>query len=227
MPECERDEVGNVVNHLSEDPREFYERCHRAALTIHNRKAFPVFIGGDHSISAPLIRACKETHKHLTLIHFDAHTDLGEWDSSATHHHGNVMSRVLHENPELKIHQIGIRGFAGAPSLNSRCHVVCQREIDVDLNGVLSKSIPRDRTCYISLDVDVLDPSFAPGTGTPVPMGMTPSTLFRLLEAIARQNRIVGIDIVELCPGLDRNDMTTSLIFHLLMCLLGWAHESR
>jgi len=220
-------DVGNVVNHLSEDPREFYERCHRAALAIHDRKAFSVFIGGDHSISAPLIRACKEVHGDLTLIQFDAHTDLGEWDSSTTHHHGNVMSRVLHENPELEIHQIGIRGFADARSLNNRCHVVCQREIDVDLDKVLSTRIPQGRTCYISLDVDVLDPSFAPGTGTPVPMGMTSSNLLRLLEAIARQNRIVSVDIVELCPCLDQSDMTTNLVFHLLMCLLGWVYESR
>ena len=220
-------DVGNVINHLSEDPHEFYERCYRSALAIHDRKAFPVFIGGDHSISAPLIRACKKVYENLTLIHLDAHTDLGEWDSSTTHHHGNVMSRVLHENPGLEIYQLGIRGFAGAPSNNNRCNVICQREIDADLDKVLSTRIPQGRTCYISLDVDVLDPSFAPGTGTPVPMGMTPSAMLRLLEAIARQNHIVGIDIMELCPSLDRNDMTTNLVFHLLMCLLCWAHESR
>jgi len=219
-------DVGNVVNHLSEDPRAFYERCHQAALTIHHRKAFPVFIGGDHSISAPLIRACSEVHEELTLIHFDAHTDLAEWDSTVSHHHGNVMSRALHENPGLEIYQFGIRGFAGAPSHNDRCHVVRQREIDADLDGIIKERIPHGRTCYISFDVDVLDPSVAPGTGTPVPMGMMPDTMLRLLEAIARQNHIVGIDVVELCPSLDRGDMTTNLVFHLLMCILSLAHES-
>ena len=54
---------------------------------------------------------------------------------------------------------------------------------------------------------------------------MTPGTILRLFEAIARQNRIVGIDVVELCPGLDRSDMTTNLVFHILMCLLGWVHK--
>lgn len=220
-------DVGNVVNHLSEDPHGFYERCYRAALSLHRRKTFPVFIGGDHSISAPLVRACRELHKDLILVHFDAHTDLAEWDPSASHHHGNVMTRVLHENPGLEIHQFGIRGFAGAPSHNGKFCAVQQREIDADLDGVIGRQIPHGRTCYISLDVDVLDPSVAPGTGTPVPMGMMPDTAFRLLEAIARDNNIVGIDIVELCPSLDRNDMTTSLVFHLLMCLLGWAHEPR
>ncbi len=220
-------DVGNVVHHLSEDSRHFYERCYRAALAIHREKAFPVFIGGDHSISAPLIRACKEEHEDLVLIHFDAHTDLAEWDCSVSHHHGNVMSRVLHENPKLEIYQFGIRGFAGAPPNNNRCHVVRQREIDTDLDKVISQRIPQGRTCYISFDVDVLDPSFAPGTGTPVSMGMTPNALLRLMEAVARQNHVVGIDIVELCPCLDRNDMTANLVFHVLMCLLGWTHESQ
>lgn len=219
-------DMGNVANHLSENPCELYNRCYRAALAIYQKMALPVFIGGDHSISAPLIRACKKVYGDLVLVHFDAHTDLGEWDSSTTHHHGNVMSRVLHENPDLEIYQIGIRGFAGTPLLDSRCHVIQQRKIDTQLSAVLSQSIPHGRTCYISFDVDVIDPCFAPGTGTPVPMGMSPSTLLYLFESIAKQNHIVGIDLVELCPDLDRNDMTTSLVFHLLMCLLGWVYES-
>lgn len=219
-------DVGNVVNHLSENPHGFYERCFEAALSIHRRQAFSVFIGGDHSISAPLVRACREVHEDLILIHFDAHTDLAEWDPSTNHHHGNVMTRVLHENPGLEIHQFGIRGFAGVPSRDDRCHVVRQREIDADLDGVIARQIPHGRTCYISFDVDVLDPSVAPGTGTPVPMGMMPDTAFRLLEAIARDNHIVGIDIVELCPSLDCDDMTSSLVFHLLMYILGSTHGS-
>lgn len=160
-------DVGNVVHHLSEDSRHFYERCYRAALAIHGRKAFPVFIGGDHSISAPLIRACKEVYEDLILIHFDAHTDLAEWDCSVSHHHGNVMSRVLHENPKLEIHQFGIRSFAGAPPDNNRCHVVRQREIDTDLVEVISQRIPQGRTCYISFDVDVFRSQLRSGNRYP------------------------------------------------------------
>lgn len=209
-------DVGNVVHQLSENARGLYERCYRAALSIHQRKALPVFIGGDHSISAPLILACRKVHEDIALIHFDAHTDLGEWDASTTHHHGNVMSRVLHENPKLEISQFGIRGFAGAPPSDGSCLTVRQADLDADLSGIISTHIPRGQKCYISLDVDVLDPSIAPGTGTPVPMGMMPRTLLSLLQAVAMYNRVVGIDVVELCPGLDRDDMTTSLVFHIL-----------
>jgi len=218
-------DVGNVGHQLSEDAKGLYERSYRAALSIHQRKALPVFIGGDHSISAPLIMACREVHEDITLIHFDAHTDLGEWDASVTHHHGNVMSRVLHENPKLEVRQFGIRGFTGTPPSGGRCQTVSQVEIDADLDEVIARYIPQGRKCYISIDVDVLDPSVAPGTGTPVPMGMMPQTLLRLLQAVAIQNRIVGIDVVELCPSLDRDDMTASLVFHMLMHLLGWSHE--
>jgi agmatinase len=165
-------------------------------------------------------------HEDITLIHFDAHTDLGEWDASTVHHHGNVMSRVLHENPKLEIRQFGIRGFAGAPPSGVRCLTVRQADLDTDLGRIISTHIPLGQKCYISLDVDVLDPSVAPGTGTPVPMGMMPRTLLSLLQAVATQNHVVGIDVVELCPSLDRDDMTVSLVFHVLMCLLGWTHES-
>lgn len=218
-------DVGNVVHQLSEDAQGLYQRCYRATLSIHQRKALPVFIGGDHSISAPLILACREVYEDITLIHIDAHTDLGEWDASVTHHHGNVMSRVLHENPKLEVRQFGIRGFAGTPHSGGRCQTASQIQIDSDLDEVIVRYIPQGRKCYVSLDVDVLDPSVAPGTGTPVPMGMMPRTLLRLLRAVATQNRIVGIDVVELCPSLDRDDMTTSLVFHMLMHLLGWSHE--
>lgn len=218
-------DVGNLRINTSEDPRIFYERCYQAALSIHSKKALPVFIGGDHSISAPLIKACADTYSDVTLVHFDAHTDMADWTTGTAHNHGNVMTRVLRENPNLRILQYGIHGFTKEPSLNDRWQIIGQREIDRSLQEVLSSRIPRSQTCYISIDVDVLDPGFAPGTGTPLPLGMEPKTLLRLLEAVAEKNRIVGIDITELCPSLDRDDMTSSLMFQVLMSLLGWVHE--
>ena len=181
----------------------------------------PIFLGGDHSISAPIIQACKEVYEDLVVIHFDAHTDLAPWNYLENHHHGNVMSRVLQENPGIEIYQFGIRGFAGASLNKSQCHQVGQREINAYQLHRVSQLVPKGQICYISLDVDVLDPSFAPGTGTPVPMGMSPPVLLSLLESIAVRNNIVGIDIVELCPALDRNDMTSNLVLHILMCFLG------
>lgn len=218
-------DVGNVVINTSEDPRVFYERCYQAGLSLHTKKALPVFIGGDHSISAPLVKACTEIYKDVTLVHFDAHTDMADWTPATTHHHGNVMSRVLQENPNLRILQYGIRGFTKEPSPNDRRQIIGQREIDADIQTVLASRIPRGRACYISIDVDVLDPCSAPGTGTPLPLGMEPKTLLQLIEAVACRNKVLAIDITELCPARDRDDMTASLTFQVLMNLLGWIYK--
>jgi agmatinase len=199
-----------------------YERCYRGALLSHQSGTTPVFIGGDHSISAPLIRACTEVHGEVVIIHLDAHTDMGEWEVGSEHHHGNVMRRVLHENPATQLLQFGVRGFAGAPLGEERCQTITQATIEEEFAHVLATRLPKGKKCYISFDVDVLDPSFAPGTGTPVPLGMTPQVLLKLLRSVIEHNQIVGMDVVELSPALDRDDMTTSLVFHILMKVLHW-----
>ncbi len=215
-------DLGNVAYRTGESLATVYERCYRGALLSHRSGTFPVFIGGDHSISAPLIRACTEVHGEIVIIHLDAHTDMGEWEVGSEHHHGNVMRRVVHENPTAHLLQFGVRGFAGAPLGEERCQTTTQVVIEEGLANVLATRLPKGRKCYISFDVDVLDPSFAPGTGTPVPLGMTPQALLKLLRAVIEHNQVVGMDVVELSPALDRDDMTTSLVFHILMKVLHW-----
>jgi agmatinase len=215
-------DLGNVAYRTGESLVSVYERCYRGALLSQQSGTLPVFIGGDHSISAPLIRACTEVHGEVVIIHLDAHTDMGEWEVGSEHHHGNVMRRMLHENQTTRLLQFGVRGFAGAPLGEVRCETTTQAAIEEDLEHVLKTQIPKGKKCYITLDVDVLDPAFAPGTGTPVPLGMNPRTLLKLLRAVAENNQIVGMDVVELSPVLDRDDMTTSLVFHILMKVLHW-----
>ncbi|QQR64751.1 arginase family protein [Candidatus Kaiserbacteria bacterium] len=215
-------DLGNVAYRTGEPLTAVYERCYRGALLSQQSGALPVFIGGDHSISAPLIRACAEVHREVVIIHLDAHTDMGEWEVGSEHHHGNVMRRMLYENPTVCLLQFGVRGFAGAPLGEVRCETTTQASIEEDMEHVLQTQVPKGKKCYISLDVDVIDPSFAPGTGTPVPLGMNPRTLLKLLRAVAENNQIVGMDVVELSPSLDRDDMTTSLVFHVLMKVLYW-----
>jgi agmatinase len=82
--------------------------------------------------------------------------------------------------------------------------------------------LPKGKKCYISIDVDALDPSYAPDTGTPVPMGMHPRQMLSVLKQVAEHNYVIGIDLVELCPDQDRGDITSSLMFHMLMSLLGY-----
>lgn len=220
-------DVGNIAYRTGELLSDVYDRCYRGALMLHKQQALPVFIGGDHSITAPLVRACCDVHGDIVLIHFDAHTDMGEWKMGSGHHHGNVMRRVLYENPNIELRQFGVRGFAGSPIKEERCYTITQATIEESLQEILVQHLPVGKKCYISLDVDVLDPSVAPGTGTPVPLGMTGQTLLKLLRRVAENNQVVGIDVVELSPILDRDDMTTGLIFHILMQLLEWSTVQR
>lgn len=215
-------DLGNIAYHTGESLSKLYELCYRGALLAYQNETLPVFIGGDHSITAPLFRACSEVHGEVVIIHLDAHTDMGEWEAGSYHHHGNVMRRVLHENQTAQLLQFGVRGFAGAPLEEIRCQTITQAVIDEEFEYVLESRVPRGEKCYVSFDVDVLDPSFAPGTGTPVPLGMNPHTLLKLLRTVAEYNQIVGMDVVELSPASDRDDMTTSLVFHILMKVLHW-----
>lgn len=220
-------DIGDIAVLPSEAPQRTYTRCLRAARKLFRTGAIPIFLGGDHSISAPLVRACCETHSDTTVIHFDAHTDRTEWNPAAAHHHGNVMTRILAENTSVQLWQYGIRGFSGTPCPHERCRTVTQRSVDQNLPSILKTKIPRGQRCYLSIDIDVVDPAFAPGTGTPVPLGMTPTVLLDLLGAIIEHNTIVGIDLVELCPVLDRNDTTANLLFHTLMATLGMIEGGR
>lgn len=216
-------DVGNVISHVSEDTNHLYDRCHTASLLIQEKGGLPIFFGGDHSISAPLVNACKEFvgSRDVVVVQFDAHTDLADWDPSVAHHHGNVMTRILGENPGLELYQLGVRGFAGSRNLNKRCRTITQEDLNTEPYEVIMGKLPKGKKCYVSIDVDVLDPSVAPGVGTPVPMGMQPITMISILGCLARSNQIIGVDVVELCPGLDNGNRTSDLVFHILMRFLG------
>lgn len=214
-------DVGNIAVRPGEGLKELHQRCYQGAAEIFFRKCLPAFIGGDHSISAPLVKAyCDTIGGDVTIVQFDAHTDTAGWDSFVLSHHGNVISKILAENEKAKVIQYGIRGFSGQPLNNSRCVTFSQRQLL--LGKDISEIIPKQKRCYITIDVDVLDPVFALGTGTPVPLGMYPHQLLNILYKVVEFNDVIGIDIVELNPLVDLNKTTSSLFFHILMCLLGW-----
>jgi agmatinase len=219
---CHFQDVGNVSHILGENPATFYARVQKTAETVCAAGGIPIFLGGDHSITAPLVEGCiLNQGDDVLVIHLDAHTDLGEWVVGSTHHHGNVMRKLLSHCPNVSLVQLGVRGFSGEPDSNDRCTTITQAELEYSLEDVLL-SLPKGKKCYISIDVDALDPSYAPGTGTPVPMGMHPRQMLSILKQVAEHNYVIGIDLVELCPDQDRGDITSSFMFHMLMSLLGY-----
>jgi agmatinase len=181
--------------------------------------AVPVVLGGDHSIAEPDIRAVAATHGPVALIHFDTHTDTGEEVFGVEASHGTPMYRLVrdgHVDPARYV-QIGLRGYWPGPK---ELGWQAERGItsffmhdvrELGIRAVVEQAVARvgDAPVFLSVDVDVLDPAFAPGTGTPEPGGMTSSDLLWACRAIASRVRIVGMDVVEVIPtGVGSTDVT-------------------
>ena len=169
--------------------------------------AVPVVLGGDHSIAEPDIRACAERTGPLGLVHFDAHTDTGTEVYGVEISHGTPMYRLIeqgHVDPKRYV-QIGLRGYWPGPE-----EFAWQRErgiTEIYMRDVLERGIRAavataietigTGPAFASIDVDVLDPAFAPETGTPEPGGMTSADLLWACRELATELELVGADIVE------------------------------
>lgn len=177
-----------------------------------------IAVGGEHSISLPLLRAAAARHGPLRLLHFDAHLDTYPHGYSGVVHHGSFLRQVLDEglvDPGSSA-LVGVRGPFGSPAdldfLRSfGMQVVSVSDIRFgDLRSVLATSIAREGEVptYLTFDIDTLDPAFAPGTGSPLPGGLTTFEVRVLLSQLACCN-IVGADLVEVCPPHDHSDLAS------------------
>lgn len=192
---------GNVSGSLA--------RIEAAAEKIFADKKLPIFLGGEHLISYPLIKACFQHYPDLYVIHFDAHADLrldyeGEEDSHAT-----VMRKVAEMLGDGRIYQFGIRSGIKEEFDYAKQHThMFVDEIFPSLRDAVL--ILKNKPVYISLDIDVVDPAFAPGTGTPEPGGCTSKEILCAVRAMSSLN-VVGMDIVEVSPLNDQTDRTAIL----------------
>ena len=174
-------------------------------------------IGGDHSVTLPILREMKKSYgEPLQFIHFDAHMDTypAAWDCE--YHHGAFARHAVEEGlvDPKKMIQIGIRGpLTGSADLDfAKKHGIRIYTIDDIRAGSIQEFVKRlpdfgNRPTYISYDIDCLDPAFAPGTGTPVPGGLTTYEVQQILRGL-KARRVVGADIVEICPAFDLSDIT-------------------
>jgi len=181
-------------------------------------------LGGDHTIALPLLRAMAKEHGPLAVVHFDAHLDT--WDSyfGADYTHGTPFRRASEEgllDRDACMH-IGIRGpLYTADDLvedgDLGFQIVHATEIDaLGVAGVISRMLARvgTRPVYVSIDIDVLDPAFAPGTGTPEAGGFTSRELLAIIRAFSSTN-LVGADIVEVAPAYDHAQVTGIAAAHV------------
>jgi len=188
--------------------------------------AVPFVVGGDHSLTLPVLRALSARHGPLAVVHVDAHLDTsGPETWGEPFHHGTPFRHALAEGLVAPgaLFQVGIRGPWGSaadPAL-TRAHsgrIVSADEVGERGAAALGAELRAAlgaRPTYLTFDVDALDPAFAPGTGTPVPGGITSREAFALLRALAGA-AVVGMDVVEVAPALDQGDRTSALAAHLL-----------
>lgn len=180
-----------------------------------------VFLGGDHSITLPLLRALHAQHGPVALIHFDAHCDTWEDHFGEPSGHGTWTYEALQEGlvvPQQTV-QIGLRSSgtrAAREYVQDRGGLIFTARAlrgrdGTGLQDVVQQIRERigQQPCYLTLDIDCLDPAFAPGTGTPEPGGMSSSQVLTLLEELAGLN-FVGMDCVEVAPAYDHAELTSN-----------------
>ena len=199
------------------DIKEALDQIDLGARSVLERSQRLLTIGGDHTIALPLLRVMHEMHGPVAVVHFDAHLDTWDTYFGAPMTHGTPFRRASEEgllDKTASIH-VGIRGpLYGSQDLSDDQVlgfqiVGCHEMDDLGWRGVVERIRARvgDRPTYVSLDIDVLDPAFAPGTGTPEAGGLTSRELLNVLRGFDELN-LVGADIVEVAPPYDHAEVT-------------------
>ena len=175
-----------------------------------------ISIGGDHSITFPLIQAHSNQYKSLNILHFDAHPDLYDNFDDNPFSHASPFARIMENNLVKRLVQIGIRTLN-----NHQKEQVNKFGVEViemkDFNSNLS--VEFNGPVYISLDIDALDPSFAPGVSHPEPGGLSTRNIINIVHSL--KGEVVGGDIVEYNPIKDINDITAIAAAKLLKEIIG------
>jgi arginase len=207
------EDAGDLSNMQDADA---FERIEQAISRIVESKKRPVCIGGDHSITYPILRAIGKRVPGITLVHFDAHPDLYADYEGNPHSHASPFARIMENQLVQRLVQIGIRTLNDHQRAQANKYGVEIYEMDslpdlpnLNLAGPL----------YVSFDMDALDPAFAPGVSHWEPGGLSTREAIRYLQGLPAP--IVGADLVELNPVRDASGLTATVAAKLLKELLG------
>lgn len=194
------------------------ERVHEVV----SRGIVPIVIGGDHSVTLPSATAVADVvgRGRLGIVHFDAHADTAPESFGNPLSHGTPMRRLVESGavPGPNFVQVGLRGywpprqvFDWMQGEGMRWHLmdeVWRLGIAEVTRQAIAQALDGPEFIYLSVDIDVLDPGFAPGTGTPEPGGMNPADLLRAIRDVALYTKVVAMDVVEVAPALDPAELT-------------------
>ena len=212
---------------------------HARALRVIHEKVFriartgtlPIVLGGDHSITYPSAAAVAR-HVHpasLGIVHFDAHADTGASVYGSLISHGTPMRRLIEEEwvAGRNFVQVGLRGywpdrdtFAWMESQGMSWHTIVEieeRGLDAVIADAIAEALDGPERVYLSVDIDVVDPGMAPGTGTPEPGGMLARELLTAVRRIVGEVEVAGMDVVEVSPPYDQSEVTALLAYRVVM----------
>lgn len=220
---------------------ESIQRIRSVVSSITAAGAVPIVLGGDHTITFPDAGGVADIlgHGDLALIHFDAHADTGASHHGMLYGHGTPMRRLIESGavPGDRFVQIGLRGYWPPPDVvawmeqqSMRSYFmaeIVERGLQTVVDEAVAHAARGARGVFLSVDIDVVDPGSAPGTGTPEPGGLTPRQLLDTVRRLGRDLEIVGADIVEVAPAYDTADVTALLANRVVLELLnGMAQRS-
>ena len=197
----------------------------RAVEKVARSRAIPVILGGDHSIAYPDAKGVANVlgHGRVSMIHFDAHADTGDIEFGSLWGHGQPMRRLLQSGALRgdRFLQIGLRGYwpppetldwmAGRQMRSYEMTEIGRRGLDACLSEAFAIAVDDCDGVFLSVDIDVCDPSHAPGTGTPEPGGLSARELLDAVRRSCLELPVVGVDVVEVSPPYDHADITAAL----------------
>ncbi|WP_319562941.1 agmatinase [Marispirochaeta sp.] len=182
----------------AESPQQLVQRVQNRVRAVFDAGRVPIVLGGEHSVSVGAAWAAAEHFDDLTVVQLDAHSDLRQSYHGSPFNHACVMARIREKSPVL---QAGIRSMAKSELeyINPE-RMFYAHEIHEDPEWIKRLCSRLSSRTYLTIDLDVFDPSIMPSTGTPQPGGLSWYTVLKLIRSITEKSRLVGFDIVELCP---------------------------
>lgn len=169
----------------------------------------PIMIGGEHLVSYAPVKALVKKYPDLNIIHFDAHTDLRENYLDETFSHATVLRRIYDLVGDEKINQFCIRSGLKEEFVWAKTHAHLEKFTFNTLPSCVKRL--KEKPVYITIDLDVFDPSVFPGTGTPEPGGINFHQMLEIINSLKELNNVVGMDVVELSPKNDASGVSTAV----------------
>ncbi|TXH35032.1 MAG: arginase [Rhodospirillaceae bacterium] len=209
-------DIGNLV--WGDEPFDaHFQRVTEAARRLWSSGAMVLAIGGDHGVTIPLLQGMEVLQRPIYIVHIDAHLDWRDEVAGVRRGYSSPLRRASELPWIAGMTQIGLRGTGSARRGEVEAaraygsHLVPAEELHERGIDAIIDDLPRDRSFFVTIDADGLDPAFMPGVMGPVPGGVRPEQVKRLLKRLAERGPVVGMDIVEIAPSFDFTNQLTSI----------------